>query len=170
MHLLQAIEKIDTDANNPQQGLPQDVFYLVSRLTPLVNVDLLITDPTNRVLLAWRNDQFAGEGWHIPGGIVRYKETLEQRIQKVALTEIGREVEYDLTPIKITEIHRPHATRGHFISFLYKCSINESFTPNNQNVKPNESGYLKWHQPCPDNLIDVHELYRPYIEAITNDN
>jgi len=163
MNLTQAIKIIDQHANNPERGLPQDVFWLVSRMTPLVNVDLLIKDSNNRVLLAWRQDKFAGAGWHIPGGIVRYKETLEDRIKQVALTEIGQVIEYDLTPIAINEIHRPHSTRGHFISFLYQCTIDNKFEPDNTGRLETDPGYLAWHAECPSNLIQVHELYRSYI-------
>jgi len=161
--LLEAIKLIESHIDDPQIGLPQDVFWFISRLTPLINVDLLIRDQNNRVLLAWRQDQFAGAGWHIPGGIVRYKETLEQRIQQVALTEIGQAVQYDPKHIAFNEIHRAHATRGHFISFLYNCSIDESFIPNNKGLKETEPGYLAWHECCPDNLIAVHEMYRLFI-------
>jgi len=24
-------------------------------------------------------------------------------------------------------------------------------------------GYLKWHESCPDNLLEVHKMYRKYI-------
>jgi colanic acid biosynthesis protein WcaH len=123
----------------------------------------LIKDKHNRVLLAWRDDQFAGAGWHIPGGIVRYKETIEQRIQQVALTEIGCEVDFDPEPITINQIHRSHDTRGHFISFLYNCSVNQSFIPDNSDKHNHEPGFLDWHIVCPDNLIEVHEMYRKYI-------
>ena len=161
--LINAINTIESYIDNPQIGLPQDVFRFISRLTPLVNVDLLIKDQENRVLLAWRQDQFAGAGWHIPGGIVRYKETLDQRIQQVALAEIGQAVQYDSNHIALNEIHRTHSTRGHFISFLYSCSIDETFTPNNDGLKENEPGYLTWHECCPDNLITAHEMYRTFI-------
>jgi len=163
MTLTQAIEIIDQHAANPEKGLPQDVFWLVSRLTPLVNVDLLIKDQSNRTLLAWRQDQFAGAGWHIPGGIVRYKETLEHRIEQVAMTEIGRSIKFNPSPIAINEIHRPHATRGHFISFLYICSIDSSFEPDNTGLNKTDPGYLLWHDVCPNDLIQAHEIYREYI-------
>jgi colanic acid biosynthesis protein WcaH len=164
MTLTQAIEIIEQHIDDPHIGLPQDVFYLMSRLTPLVNVDLLIKDQDNRVLLAWRQDKFAGAGWHIPGGIVRYKETLAQRIDQVAITEIGQKVNFNPEPVTINEIHRPHASRGHFISFLYICSIEHGFIPDNSDLKKTDPGYLQWHDRCPDNLIEVHELYRKYIE------
>lgn len=164
MNLFQAISFLDQSVENPETGLPLEVFHLISRLTPLVNVDLLIKDNNNRTLLAWRDDQFAGAGWHIPGGIVRYKETLEQRIEQVALTEIGQKVDFDPTPVTMNEIIRPHATRGHFISFLYACSAKSDFEPDNKQLLPNDAGYLAWYSTCPDNLIPVHEMYRPFIE------
>jgi colanic acid biosynthesis protein WcaH len=41
----------------------------------MVNVDLFISDDQGRVLLTWRDDEIFGAGWHIPGGMIRYKET-----------------------------------------------------------------------------------------------
>jgi colanic acid biosynthesis protein WcaH len=161
--LLEAIETVESYIDNPKVGLPQSVFYFVTRLTPMVNVDLLIKDQNNRVLLAWRQDQFAGAGWHIPGGIIRYKETIENRIQEVARNEIGCEVSFDPKPLVTNQIHRTHDTRGHFISFLYNCTIDESFIPDNSDLDKTDPGYLVWHDECPDNLIEVHELYRPFI-------
>ena len=68
-----------------RQGLPQELFWLVSSLTPIPNVDLLITDSRGCVLLAWRKDEFYGEGWHIPGGCIRYGETMMERLHKTCL-------------------------------------------------------------------------------------
>ena len=158
MDLAKAVAILDGAVPNPTEGLPDDVFYYISRTTPLINVDLLIKDETGRTLLAWRNDQYCGAGWHIPGGIIRFKETIETRIQKVAEREIGRPVEYDLTPVKITEmIHHHRADRSHFISLLYACHVPSSFVPENKGLGPRDAGYLQWHQGCPDDLISFHE-------------
>ena len=57
-----------------------------------IYIDMLvqhIKDENERTLLSWRDDQFTGSGWHVPGGIVRFKETMEARLGKVAETEIG---------------------------------------------------------------------------------
>ena len=56
----------------PETGLPEEIFMGVSKMTPITNVDLLIKDSKNRCLLAWRDDEYAGTGWHIPGGVIRY--------------------------------------------------------------------------------------------------
>ena len=69
---------------NAQTGLPEELFYFVSQLTPLINVDLLIKNQQGQTLLTWRDDRFHGPAWHIPGGIIRFKEKIEDRILKVA--------------------------------------------------------------------------------------
>ncbi|MDB4264988.1 hypothetical protein N9893_02880, partial [bacterium] len=89
MVLKEAITSLDRSIQNATEGLPDEVFYFVSRTTPLVNVDLLIKDEDGRTLLAWRDDLYSGTGWHVPGGIVRFKETFESRVLKVAEIEIG---------------------------------------------------------------------------------
>src|SRR5258705_8683005 len=67
--LIRRIEsQIDTRA------LPEELFLFISRITPLINVDLLIQDYGKGTLLTWRSDRFFGPGWHVPGGIIRHKE------------------------------------------------------------------------------------------------
>lgn len=163
MPLTQAINEIEQEVSDPKKGLTNEVFQFVSRLTPLVNVDLLIKDENNRVLLAWRDDPLAGQGWHIPGGIVRFKETFEHRIEQVAILEIGTPVSFNPIPIAINQTISNHDTRGHFISLLYQCSVEDNFIPSNHQLSPNEVGYLMWHCSCPDNLIRSHEIYRHYL-------
>ena len=105
-------------------GLPEDVFLLVSRLLPLVNVDLLVQDDSRGTLLTWRDDEFYGPGWHVPGGIVRFQETLADRVRKTAQNELGTDVEFSPDPIAICESIDPkQTTRGHFISLLYRCTL-----------------------------------------------
>jgi len=164
INITDAVRVLDDAITDRRVGLPDDIFYFISRTTPMVNVDLLIRDDSGRTLLSWRNDEYCAKGWHIPGGIVRYMETFEQRIQKTAEKELGVSVSFDPTPLSIEEIILPELrNRGHFISFLYKCSVPTSYTLNNLGKKPETPGYLAWHDKCPDNLINVHERYRKFI-------
>ena len=66
--LRRGIEALEAGQDDPRRGLPDDVFLFVSRIVPLVNVDLLIQDDRSRTLLTWRDDEFFGPGWHVPGG------------------------------------------------------------------------------------------------------
>ncbi|MCX7661458.1 MAG: NUDIX domain-containing protein [Candidatus Omnitrophica bacterium] len=163
MDIIEAINFLNKQISNPSKELPKEIFLFVSRITPLVNVDLLIRDEKGRTLLAWRDDKYAGRGWHLPGGIVRFKERLEARIQKVAKEEIGVLVKPDPVPLAINQIICRHRTRGHFISFLYHCFLSSSFVPKNKGLKEKHPGYLKWHKNCPRNLIKAHQIYRKYI-------
>jgi hypothetical protein len=162
-----AIETLVRRVPDPSMGLPDEVFYYISRTTPLINVDLLIKDELGRTLLSWRDDLYAGTGWHVPGGIVRFKETLERRVKKVAETEIGTKMNFDVTPIAINQfIHPDRSVRGHFISIMYKCFIPGSFKPPNKGISFGDRGYISWHDQCPSNLIKIQEIYRTYINEI----
>jgi len=164
MDIQEAVNFLDTHTANKTAGLPDEIFYFISRTTPMVNVDLLIKDEAGRTLLSWRNDKYAGGGWHIPGGILRFKETMRSRILKVAQNEVGASVEFDEKPLAVNEIILPdYENRAHFISFLYKCRLPSSFEVDNKGKKENEAGFLKWHEECPLNLIAVHGIYKGYI-------
>jgi len=147
-------------------GLPEDIFLFSSRLTPIVNIDLLIKDENGRILLSWRDDEYAGSGWHLPGGIVRFKEKVLDRVKKVSEIEIGTVVGFNPVPIAHNEIILEQNTRGHFISFLYDCVLPSEFILNNKVLSSVDPGYLQWHDFCPENLVEVHEMYR----SIINDN
>lgn len=162
--LAEAVKVLADAVPDPSAGLPDEVFYYISATTPLINVDLLIKDERGRTLLAWRNDQHAGTGWHIPGGIIRFKETIAERIRQVALSEIGVMVDFDPDVVAIQEmIHHDRDVRGHFISLLYNCRLDSSFVPQNPGLTPADAGFLQWHEYCPENMIVYHDVYRKYI-------
>jgi colanic acid biosynthesis protein WcaH len=164
MTIYEAVKYLDDNIPNKTVGLPDDIFFFISRTTPLVNVDLLVKDKIGRVLLAWRNDEYYGQGWYIPGGIVRFKESLEQRIQRTALGELGTEVSFDPIPVTIKQFIIPEwDNRAHFISFLYSCSVPEGFIPDNSMRKQNDAGYIAWHDECPVEFMKIHDPYRMFL-------
>ena len=165
MDLEESIRNIESESFDPTVGLPDPLFYFVGRLTPFINVDLLIVKG-NSTLLAWRDDIYCGKGWHIPGGIIRFRETIEQRIQAVAISEVGTEVIlHSNEPIAVNQIiDTSKKERSHFISLLYKCTIREGFQINNGNKKPFEQGYLAWHSSCPQNILKYHNIYRKFLD------
>jgi ADP-ribose pyrophosphatase YjhB (NUDIX family) len=163
MKIEDAIQTLESHIQDPKIGLPLEIFHFISRLIPMVNVDLLIKDEKGRTLLAWRDDEYCGSGWHIPGGIIRHKERLENRINEVAKQEIGTYVQFEPEPTAMNQVMASHETRGHFISFLYKGFIPGNFCPDDGNHTKTDPGYLEWHETCPQNLIEVHEMYRKYV-------
>jgi len=164
MNISEAIEFLESKVPNPSLGLPDEVFYYISRTTPLVNVDLLIKDGKGRTLLSWRNDRYCGRGWHLPGGIIRFKEKMEMRVRKVADIEIGTSVQFDPIPLAINQIIVDGLTdRSHFISILFNCFLDGSFVPANKELTEDDPGYLAWHGKCPENLLKYHDIYSKYL-------
>ncbi len=167
MNILSAIDFLERQVADPSIGLPEEIFLFISRMAPMVNVDLLVKNTAGNTLLSWRADPYAGTGWHVPGGIIRFRETFAVRIAKVAVAELGSKVEYDPKPLAVNEIIlKKNGTRGHFISFLYRCRLPDDYAIDNSGRTPASPGFLKWHSGCPDNLISFHDLYRNFINGL----
>ena len=65
-----------------------------------------------RTLLTWRDDEFFGAGWHLPGGVIRFKELAADRVLACARQEAGIEVAHDAEPLTILETVREPRDRG----------------------------------------------------------
>ncbi len=166
MTLPDAVRLLDHLAGDPRTGLPEELFLFVSRITPLINVDLLLQDPFHRTLLTWRSDELHGAGWHIPGGIIRYKESAHQRIREVARLELGASVDFDPAPIAVMESFSQERNRGHFISLLYRCRLTSELDPQlRAGSGPPQPGAWRWHAGPPTDLLEVHHMYRPFLET-----
>jgi colanic acid biosynthesis protein WcaH len=153
--LSSTIDQLEGLTPNPEAGLPESLFLFISRMTPLVNVDLLIQNPQGETLLTWRDDRHFGPGWHIPGGIIRLHETALQRITAVAQVELGAKVKAEPHPCRVIEtISRDKKNRSHGISLLYRCQLLTPlrglgpFDPKNP-----QPGQWQWHSSPPENLI-----------------
>ena len=164
MDLRTPISVLESAIDDAHDGLPSDVFLFVSRVTPLINVDLLIKDDCSRTLLTWRDDEFFGSGWHVPGGIIRYKEPVADRIRACAREELGADVSCDPAPLLVSETIRAQNTRGHFISLLFRCRLlgapDEARRAGSDRPSP---GQWRWHDRCPPDLLDVHGQYARFF-------
>lgn len=157
--LEQAFSDIRKNVSDPKAGLGESVFQFISTLTPMVNVDLWIKNAAGEVLLTWRSDDFYGPGWHIPGGILRFKEEFAKRVTAVAKQELGTTVNFDNSPKVIQQVmHSDRDIRGHFVSLLFDCSLNDPPDDRKQYVvgRP-QHGQWSWHDHPPASLIKVHK-------------
>lgn len=161
-----AITEAVPDAN---LGLPDPVFYMVSRLVPQINVDLLIRDERNRVLMTWRADRFYGPGWHLPGGIIRFKEFWQDRIAKTAQGELGVSVHFKPMPIAIRQpMNLGRDVRGHFISMLFDCSLASEPDPARgwDGSSEPEDGQWAWVSGTSPDIIPAHKIL--YTELLAD--
>lgn len=155
MNLTENLNKIMQKIEDPTEGLPEEIFEFVSSITPMINVDLLIRDEQGRILLARRNDKFEGMVWHIPGGIIRFKEEIEKRIEHVGYKEIDQKIKFGSKPIAINEIMVEHQERGHFISLLYECKLTEKICV--QDKEHYNDGDLYWFGECPRDFMECQK-------------
>lgn len=157
---------------HPEQGLGEELFLQISSLVPIVNVDLLVYNDKGQFLLTKRNDPHCGKGWHVPGGCIRFKETCEERISKVAKKELGiSQLSIEKEPVKVFEIiehkHRPienQNERAHFITLVYKCHVDDAYVINNGNLTEENAGFIKWFDKLPDNLLSIQNCYREILK------
>jgi len=148
--------------------LPQHLFDYVSSITPLVNVELVITGPSKFVLLSWRDDGLYGPGWHLPGGILRYKESLLDRIERVAYSECNIESFTTCTFLQVNQVMNPSRDlRGHFISLIFGLSIDYIPVVGDSSY---QHGSLGLFYSAPANLIDQHRRYIALINAFISES
>ena len=155
-----------------EAGLGKDLFVFISSLTPIVNVDLLVYNSKGQFILSRRNDAHCGIGWHVPGGCIRFKESIESRIRKVAESELNlTDFQFDKEPLKVFEIicneHRNidnQDERAHFVTLVYKCYAPDSYHIDNKGKTESDSNYLKWFDKLPDDLLNIQQCYKEIMK------
>ena len=156
------------DAMEGTAGIGKNLFESISRLTPAVSVELIIkSQDQQRNLLTWRDDELYGPGWHVPGGVVRFKETLSSRVEKVLKKEIAVAASKIEGPIGFHEIFNDQRDkRGHFICFVYKVTLIED-PPIRTKAQDGAitGGSWRWFVNCPNNLIQNQRSLVEYING-----
>ena len=134
--LIALLKKID----KPYEGLPKPIFKAIAKVVPFLACELIVVSPKG-FLLTWRDDEW-WKGWHFPGGLLRFRESFDERIQKTAWDELGIHIESSrfLFPMNYTE-----GPRGHDISMVFLCTT--SMTPTDG----------KFFKKMPKDIIEGHK-------------
>ena len=115
-------------------------------------------------MLTWRDDDFGNVGWHLPGGIIRPNETIQQRIDQVLKYEakISKSNDCAVEYLELREIFskiKP-AIRSHFISLVYLVQCDKE----NAQIDNLES-HIKYFDQIPENLIENHKVYADLMQS-----
>ena len=155
----------------PSEGLNRHLFYITSMLTPLVCLEIFVHDQESRgVVLIYRDDEFYGPGWHLPGGILRSREEIETRVFKTVMREIGVSKE-QIGFVKCISLAESFDTckpiRSHFIAIglLVEIDIREqvgSYVAGKDYV----NGEAAVHREVPKDMIVEHIKYSEYIQKV----
>ena len=144
------------------------LYHFCSALMPSVNVDVILRDEEDRFLLSWRDDEFYGPGWHVPGGVLRHKETLASRVVHVLNRELSIEsvglADHLSNPAQLREIFHPErCVRGHFLSILFDLKLSQ-VNPDLKQQQVISNGRIEFFRVPPKNLIKEHaRLYGDYF-------
>ena len=170
--IIEMIELLRDEELVTNQGMPEELFLLVSSLVPLVNVDLLVCNEKNQVLLAKRKDDYYENSWHIPGGCIHFGESMLDCVHATAIREVGADViVHGPEPIAIRDVIRGNnliqkhpRERGHNIAVLFRCSVLDNYVINNFGLSEEDNGYLKWFDYLPDSFMKIQEVYLDVLE------
>ena len=152
---------------NAENGLNYPLFRMVAFLVPMVNVELAIINTSGEILLTYRRSSpdIPIPGWHLPGGIVRVGERLQDRIKKTAETEVGfRLTEERIVAMSETLIPKK-MSRRHFISFLVICRPKDYDSTIHDYSDLNKFRWFKAEE-IPADLISNHSRYRAILKKL----
>ncbi len=90
------------------------VFKALCKSVPMIAIDIAVMPDKDHVLLTYRDDEFF-RGWHIPGSILLYKETIDHAIQRV----IKSELKIKVTKPKFLNYFSYGANREHGVALLF---------------------------------------------------
>lgn len=98
-----------------------------------VDVNPVIVTPDRKLVLAKRTQGMVGGGkWHLPGGRVQYKETLEATLKRVAYAKTNLKIKLVYPSLKESLVgiydNPERDPREHVISIAFLCKIAEGET------------------------------------------
>lgn len=79
--------------------LPKKLFKLVLENLPIFSIDIILLNEKQEILLGKRNNPPAKDFWFVPGGRVLKNESLARAFNRIAINELGTELEYNKATI-----------------------------------------------------------------------
>lgn len=132
---------------NNYKKLPYDIWLKTFELVPRVAFDLVIVNEKNEVLLTKRAIPPCVGIWHIPGSFLRKNELITKCLKRIAIDELGIEIEPSKTKLMDVTENITQDPRGHAIDVLYKYKVGKVL------LKPNKfSKELKFFSKLPDGV------------------
>jgi colanic acid biosynthesis protein WcaH len=148
-------------------------FRTVIRSTPLVAVDLILTD-RGRILLGQRSNRPAKGSWFVPGGRIRKDETIDASIERIAAAETQLHITAaDVSLLGVYEHHDADNVFGepgygtHYVVLAYRAVLRPD-----ADVQPDQQhGELRWwHFDEARTSPLVHANTRAYLSSTVMDS
>ena len=135
-------------------------------LTPLTSIDLVIKDPSGRVLMGLRMNEPARGTWFVPGGRICKGETLEAAFSRISHAELGQAFSLGDATLKGAYTHMYDSNFGrvpdlstHYVVLAYELHVDETFTP----AQDDQHSRFQWFGPS-DAIDGVHDYAKAYLD------
>jgi len=141
--------------NNNRPFSPEEFKAIFSKV-PRLCVELAIKTPEG-IILALRSLPTWNGQWHLPGGMVFYKEKIAHAIKRIAKDELGISVNIQKL---LGYIEYPSEEKergfGFSIGIIFLCSPDKimDLKPNNE-----EASEIKIFKKLPPNMIEEHYAF-----------
>ena len=144
----------------------KEKFKEIYSKVPRFCVEVLVRSPQGLLLSLRKEGHGWANMWHFTGGMVFYRESIEDAVHRVALEEAGVKVKI-VKCLGMMEFLDEEKERGfgHSISASYLCDLVEG------EPRPDEdSAALEYFKEIPENIVWQHrDLLRKNWEEIRKD-
>lgn len=148
------IKEIESRIEDPSINLPYELFLFGYRNMAITNVDVFVRHKEKGVLLCWRDDEIFGQGWHIPGRVVRHKNSVEKSVKDCFHAELNIP-DIDFNRLKFLGVFdykdETLAERAHGITLTYELELDDL-----EAEKYPETDEVKWFKGHPQDLLNCH--------------
>jgi colanic acid biosynthesis protein WcaH len=152
--------------------LSDQAFREIVRGTPLIAIDLVVTDENGRLLLGRRINRPAQGSWFVPGGRIRKGEHLGAALERLTVAELGRAQAFASAKLLGVYEHfyddtvfgNDEQTGGtHYVVLAYRLRLGEF-----PNTLPCEqhSDFAWWETDAASESAEVHPYTKAYVAAL----
>lgn len=136
-------------------NVPLPLWYALCSVVTQAAVEVIITTNYKNFLLTERHDKH-WDGWHIPGGFIGYRESIEEACIRVAQREVGITVHLEKVITAYSWKDHPYASA---VSIVCICTSDQ---------KPTDG---KFFTIIPKNIINHHdEFIQEFLEYVKKNN
>jgi colanic acid biosynthesis protein WcaH len=146
--------------------LDNETFLKIVDATPLVSIDLILRNDKGEILLGKRVNRPAADLWFVPGGRIYKNEKVRAALKRIALAELGVEVEDTKLIGAFDHIYDDNfagregiSTHYVVLAYQYHLTSTSQFRPDNQHSE------LRWWEI--KSLLasdEVHENTKAYFK------
>lgn len=152
--------------------LETDIFRSIVASTPLVSIDLLVSNHEGEILLGQRLNRPAQGSWFVPGGRIYKDESLAQAFQRISKEELGRSFARENTRLLGVYEHfyedsvfgyKEGAPSTHYVVMGHHIALDANTT-----LTPRQDQHLLyrwWHTEEMQACDQVHLNSKAYLDA-----